>query len=255
MVSYPELETIDARLLVPPEKQPAYLTLGGAMAPDMMNLSAEIIDRRCDMGWGDRPAIFFADERRTITFGELRAHTQSLAGALKALGLRTGERVAVRFPNRPEGIVAMFAAWYAGGAVLPVPPQARAAELPDYIADVGARFLIVNESEADIAEVSKARASLGVEHIIAGPTERGRRSIPGGSWSPARRRCSNLSSSPPACPPSAGTPAGRPENPSAATTPLASTSPPARRLAACSSWTRTMTCTLGSRVRSGMPPG
>jgi 2-aminobenzoate-CoA ligase len=179
VVSYPELATMDTRLLVPPEKQPTYLPLDGATPPGMMNLSAEIIDRRCDMGWGNRPAIFFADERRTLTFDELRAHAQSMAGALKGLGLRTGERVAVRFPNRPEGIIAMFAVWYAGGAVLPVPPQARAAELPDYIADVSARFLITYEAETDIAEVRKAGASLGVEHIIAGPDGRG---TPFHSW-------------------------------------------------------------------------
>jgi 2-aminobenzoate-CoA ligase len=166
---YPTLETLNADGLVPAEMQPAYLELDGATAPDPMNLCAEIVDRHVGLGWAERPAIFFSDDTQTITFGQLQAQTQALAGGLISLGLKMGDRVGVRFPNRPEGVIAMLAVWRAGGAVLPVPPQARAAELPDYVADVGARFLIVHDSEADIEEVRKAGATLGVEQVIAGP--------------------------------------------------------------------------------------
>jgi 2-aminobenzoate-CoA ligase len=169
MPSYPSLPTIRPEGLVPPDAQPTYLPLEGFTTPDELNLCAEIIDRHVEKGWGDRPAIFFSDEKRTLSFADVQARTQELAGVLRSLGLEVGDRVGVRFPNRPEGIIAMLAAWRAGAAVVPVPPQARAAELPAYVADVEARFLIVHESEENLTEVAKAGEALGVEHVIAGP--------------------------------------------------------------------------------------
>lgn len=169
MPIYPDLHTIPSDGLVPPERQPTYLELEGDPTGAELNLCYEMVDRFVEMGWGGRPAIFFADEKLTITFAELQQRTQALAGALRSLGLEVGDRVGVRFPNRPEGVIAMLAVWRAGGAVLPVPPQARAAELPDYVADVAARFLIVHEAPDTVEQVVKAGNALGVEHIIAGP--------------------------------------------------------------------------------------
>jgi 2-aminobenzoate-CoA ligase len=169
MPTYPPLPTLRADGLVPPELQPTYLPLDGVDVPDALNLCHEMVDRFVDMGWSKRPAILFSDERRVITFGELQMRTQELAGGLRSLGVDVGDRVAVRFPNRPEGIIAVLAAWRAGAAVIPVPPQARAAELPNYVAEVGARVLVVHESSAFLDDVVKAGDTLGVEHIVVGP--------------------------------------------------------------------------------------
>jgi 2-aminobenzoate-CoA ligase len=126
MPSYPDLPGLPPDGLVPPDRQPTYLDLPGEELASEVNLCAEIVDRNVAVGRGDRPAITFADDGTVLTFGELQVRTQAVAGALVALGVEVGDRVGVRYPNRPDGIIAMLAAWRAGAAVVPVPPQARA---------------------------------------------------------------------------------------------------------------------------------
>src|SRR5207247_9407982 len=94
------------------------------------------------------------------------------AGALVKAGLRPGDRVGVRSGNRPEATVAMLAVWRAGGVVVPVPPQARAGEIPFYVDDARVRFLVVQNAGDAMGEVVKA-AEAGtldaLEAVIAMP--------------------------------------------------------------------------------------
>src|SRR3954471_22939794 len=60
----------------------------------------------------DRDAIVFWNEhgaQRRLTYRELRGEVARVAAALRALGLRVGDRVAGFMPNMPETIVAMLA--------------------------------------------------------------------------------------------------------------------------------------------------
>ncbi|MCH9058888.1 MAG: AMP-binding protein, partial [Planctomycetes bacterium] len=60
----------------------------------------------------DRIAIEAEDERgrtRTITYRALRAEVARLAGAMRAAGVRRGDRVAGFLPNIPEAVMAMLA--------------------------------------------------------------------------------------------------------------------------------------------------
>jgi len=50
----------------------------------------------------------FRGER--LSYAALRAQVDALAGALLALGVGRGDRVAVLLPNRPEWLVSAFAA-------------------------------------------------------------------------------------------------------------------------------------------------
>jgi acetoacetyl-CoA synthetase len=61
----------------------------------------------------DRPAIVFWNERgpqRRLTYAELFGEVARVAGALRAMGIQPGDRVAGFLPNLPETIVAMLAA-------------------------------------------------------------------------------------------------------------------------------------------------
>lgn len=169
MPTYPELPNLPGPGLVPPERQPTYLDLPGVDLPEEVNLCQEMVDRFVLEGRGDRPAVVFWDEGTTITYAGLLEQVAAFAGGLRDRGLEVGDRVGIRYRNRPEAIVAMLAVWRLGGAVLPVPAQARAAELPDYLVDVGARFLITDPAPASVAEVVSAGDSLGVEEVIVGP--------------------------------------------------------------------------------------
>jgi fatty-acyl-CoA synthase len=52
-------------------------------------------------------AVISRDQR--LTYGALRARADELARALRAAGVRRGDRVAILLPNRPEWLVAAFA--------------------------------------------------------------------------------------------------------------------------------------------------
>ena len=55
-----------------------------------------------------------AGTRVVLTHGELRDRVESLAGGLKQLGLRRGDRVALAMKNVPEYFEVLFAIWQAG---------------------------------------------------------------------------------------------------------------------------------------------
>jgi len=61
----------------------------------------------------DEPALVIKSEdqrARPMSWSELKAATYALAGALRAIGVQKGDRVAAFLPNIPEAIIALFAA-------------------------------------------------------------------------------------------------------------------------------------------------
>ncbi|MBW3567913.1 MAG: AMP-binding protein [Proteobacteria bacterium] len=65
----------------------------------------------------DNVALIFRDEtgkRTQLTYAELHHEVARLAGALRAMGIRKGDRVAAFLPNRSETILAMLAATSVG---------------------------------------------------------------------------------------------------------------------------------------------
>lgn len=77
-----------------------------------------------------RPALAHADVE--LTYRQLHAAVDRLAARL---GERSGERVAVIAPNVPALVVALFAAWRAGAAVVPLSSRLRSFELRRVFAD------------------------------------------------------------------------------------------------------------------------
>ncbi|WP_066902123.1 class I adenylate-forming enzyme family protein [Mycolicibacterium houstonense] len=73
------------------------------------------------------------------------------AAALRAVGVGSGDVVALRLPNRVEFVVVLFAAWRLGAAVTPISPTLVAAEVAHQVADAGATVLVVDDLvEADV---------------------------------------------------------------------------------------------------------
>src|SRR5579863_2074487 len=77
-----------------------------------------------------RPALAHADI--VLTYSQLNAAVDRLA---QRLGDRSGERVAAIAPNVPALVVALFAAWRAGAAVVPLSARLRSFELRRVFAD------------------------------------------------------------------------------------------------------------------------
>ncbi len=77
-----------------------------------INASHNCIDRHVNSGNGNRPAIIWEGEpgdTRTLSYAELLTETKKFANALKTLGVKTGDRVAIYLPLIPEAAIAMLA--------------------------------------------------------------------------------------------------------------------------------------------------
>ncbi|HEY7738968.1 MAG TPA: acetate--CoA ligase [Candidatus Limnocylindria bacterium] len=77
-----------------------------------LNISVNCLDRHVANGLGDKVAYHWEGEpgdQRTITYAQLLAETCQMANALRELGVRKGDRVAIYMPMIPELPVAMLA--------------------------------------------------------------------------------------------------------------------------------------------------
>jgi acetyl-CoA synthetase len=84
-----------------------------------LNVSVNCLDRHVAAGLGDRVAYFWEGEpgdTRTITYRELLEETCRLTNALRELGVKKGDRVAIYMPMIPELPVAMLACTRIGAA-------------------------------------------------------------------------------------------------------------------------------------------
>ena len=78
----------------------------------------------------------------TMTFTQLGEQVARVAGALRALGISAGDRVALILPNCPQHVVAFYAVLRLGGIVVETNPLYTADELAYQLADSGARLAI-----------------------------------------------------------------------------------------------------------------
>jgi len=104
----------------------------------------------------DKPALVFFDQQ--LSYRELLAQAERLAGHLQAQGVRAGDRVILLMQNCPQWIVAHYAILRANAVVVPVNPMNRAEELKHYITDPDVKVAVC---AADLAgELQKANAGL-----------------------------------------------------------------------------------------------
>ena len=118
--------------------------------------------------WAEtRPdAAFAACGRDWISYGELDGRARRLAGGLRALGLRPGDRVAAVIPNRDEFLDLLFANLIAGYVTVPLNTYLRGDFLSFQLMDCSATVAVVDS--AGFAELSMvAAACLQLRHVIA----------------------------------------------------------------------------------------
>ena len=83
---------------------------------------------------------------RTLTVGDVDRITDSLAVALRDLGVNPGDRVAAYLQNVPQFLLTMVATWKAGGIVVSINPMNKEREVEHLLNDSGARALVTLES-------------------------------------------------------------------------------------------------------------
>ncbi|NKY39991.1 acetate--CoA ligase [Cellulomonas septica] len=81
-------------------------------ADGKLNAAYNAVDRHVEEGRGDRVALHFEGEggdSRSLTYADLQREVSKAANAFTALGVGTGDRVAIYMPLVPEAVVTMLA--------------------------------------------------------------------------------------------------------------------------------------------------
>ena len=110
-----------------------------------LNVSVNCLDRHIRTATRNKVALLWEGEpgdRRTITYWELYREVNRFANALKSLGVRRGDRVAIYLPMIPEAAVAMLACARLGAPHSVVFGGFSANALRDRINDAKAKVLI-----------------------------------------------------------------------------------------------------------------
>ena len=113
-----------------------------------LNAAYNCLDRHVAAGHGDRIAFHWEGEpgdTRTITYAELTQEVCRAANALQALGLHSGDRVAIYMPMIPETVVAMLACARIGAPHTVVFGGFSAEALRGRILDCDARVVITSD--------------------------------------------------------------------------------------------------------------
>jgi 2-aminobenzoate-CoA ligase len=120
--------------------------------PKSLNAAVELVDRHVEAGKGDDVAIYFEDE--PITYCDLQTRVNRLGNALQDLGVEPGERVFVRFPNRPEYAVSCLAVQKIGAIPVPSMKLLQAKECTYVIEDSGATVALVHDGLLEPVEAA-----------------------------------------------------------------------------------------------------
>jgi acetyl-CoA synthetase len=115
-----------------------------------LNVSYNCLDKQVEAGLGNKTAIIFeADDGKVtkVSYSELLARTCRMANALKAHGVKKGDRVVIYMSMSVEGVVAMQACARIGATHSVVFGGFSAQSLRDRIQDAGAVMVITADEQ------------------------------------------------------------------------------------------------------------
>lgn len=128
-----------------------------------MNIAA-ILSRSASL-YGAAVAVAHGRDAH-LTFDGLLDQVCRIAGGLRRMGLRKGDRVAFFMTNDPHYIALKFAVWWMGAVAVPINAKLHRKEVAHILADCGAIVVIVNrDTEAVLAQLQTEVTSL--RRIIA----------------------------------------------------------------------------------------
>jgi acetyl-CoA synthetase len=145
-----------------------------------LNAAANCLDRHLHTPRKDKVALLWegeSGETKTYTYQQLHAEVCRFANALRSLGVRKGDRVALSLPMVPELPIAMLACARIGAVHSVVFSRFSPESLRDRINDCGATVLITSNVRLDCGKVvpSKKNVDLalkgcpGVRSVIVVP--------------------------------------------------------------------------------------
>jgi benzoate-CoA ligase family protein len=113
-------------------------------------------------------AILCGDE--TISYGRLEELTARCRGALRGLGIESGDRVAFAMSDGPEFVIGFLGTLGVGAIAVPCSTMLRAADLAYLLNDSGARLAIVTADQSDVF-LEAWKDAPGCERVILAGAE------------------------------------------------------------------------------------
>jgi acetyl-CoA synthetase len=113
-------------------------------ADGRLNLTVSCLDRHLATR-GDKPALVWIGEpgeRRVLTYRQLHTEVERTAGALAAMGVRTGDRVAIYMPLVPELAIALLACARIGATHSVIFGGFAAEAIRDRVRDAGCKAIL-----------------------------------------------------------------------------------------------------------------
>lgn len=135
----------------------------------------------------DSPALL-EGENQVATYREFAERSSALGRHLGSrYGVAPGDRVAIYMPNRPDYLVAMYGAWFAGAVIVPINAKLHWKEAADIIADSEAKVVVVATGHGE--DFSGQVQRVGSAILVAGEAEFAQASEPGRRMlAPAERK-------------------------------------------------------------------
>jgi len=123
------------------------ITVGGPITEYLKKLSLTI---------PDKVAISFYGQ--DISYKKLWKDIIKIAGSLRKIGIKEGDRVVLFMQNCPQFVISFFAVLHIGGVAVPVNPMLKQAELRNVLNDCNPALIIshhhlVNEIPKEVAKV------------------------------------------------------------------------------------------------------
>ena len=113
------------------------------------NLCYNCLDYHVERGWGGHAALIAEDERgerRVYTYAHLLHEVKRAAAALRGLGIRKGDRIAIYMPTCAEAITIMLAAVRIGAIHVAIFAGFGASAFADRVVRTGARVIFAADA-------------------------------------------------------------------------------------------------------------
>ncbi|MDT5296604.1 MAG: hypothetical protein QOJ76_3484 [Acidobacteriota bacterium] len=127
--------------------------------PERFRMSDYFLYRNLEEGRAGKTCLYYGEE--TYTYADAARMSNRAGGALRALGLRTEDRVLIALPDCPEFVWTWFGANRAGGVITMVNPLLPADDYGYYLEYTRARVAVIHESLLD----NFTRAAAGARHL------------------------------------------------------------------------------------------
>lgn len=138
--------------------------------PEQLNLGAWVVDRHVHEGRGHRVAARLDD--RTYTYDDLRRLSNRAGHALRALGVRRGDRVLLRLGTNLDCLLAFIGTMKIGAVAMPTSPLLQETELRAILRNSEATLAVVTpELAAPLETLRRVLAPYKTPHEVEFVTE------------------------------------------------------------------------------------